>query len=88
MVAAFVGLEAPPRVYINEEIQDIIWAAKKARPAAAKNSCEHPFKVCFSNVYKNDNQMAYYNFCQQCKDHFATARVKRPNRIIFAISFF
>ena len=31
--------------------------------------------------------MEYYNFCQQCEDHFATTRAKGPNRIPFAASF-
>ena len=31
--------------------------------------------------------MDCYRFCQQCKDHFKTARAKRPNRIPFPASF-
>ena len=31
--------------------------------------------------------MECYNFCQQCKNHFATAGAKGPNRIPFAASF-
>ncbi len=31
--------------------------------------------------------MEYYNFCQQCKDHFATCGATEPNRILFAASF-
>ena len=31
--------------------------------------------------------MACYNFCQQCKNYFATAGAKKPNRIFFAAFF-
>ena len=31
--------------------------------------------------------MEYYNFCQQCEDHFTTIGAKGPNRIPFATSF-
>ena len=31
--------------------------------------------------------MEYYNFYQQCEDHFAIAGAKSPNRIPFAASF-
>ncbi len=31
--------------------------------------------------------MEYYNFCQQCEDHFATCGAIGPNRIPFAASF-
>ena len=31
--------------------------------------------------------MACYNFCQECKEYFATAGAKGPNRIPFAASF-
>ena len=31
--------------------------------------------------------MECYNFCQQCKDHFATYGATKPNRILFAASF-
>lgn len=59
----------------------------KARPAAAKDFCEHLLKTYFPNVYKSDNYIAYYNFCQQCINYFATARIKKASRILFTISF-
>ncbi len=31
--------------------------------------------------------MEFYNFCQQCEDHFVICRATGPNRIPFAASF-
>lgn len=59
----------------------------KARLAAIKSPHKRPFKAQFPNVYKGDNYMACYKFCQQCKNHFVTARAKRSNHILFPIFF-
>lgn len=59
----------------------------KARLAAIKGPCEHFLKARLLDVYRDDNHMACYNFSQQCKDHFATDRAKRPNGI-FLLHFF
>lgn len=59
----------------------------KAKPTAVEGIYKHLFKACFLNVYKNNNDIASYNFCQQCKDYFAIVRANRSNRIFFAISF-
>lgn len=59
----------------------------EAKPAAAEGFYKRFFKVCFPNVYRGDNYIAYYNFSQQCEDYFATAVAKRPNYISF-IAFF
>lgn len=50
---AFTSPKAPPKVYINEEIQDIIWVVMKAKPTAAKNLYDYLFKTYFLNFYKN-----------------------------------
>ncbi len=39
------------------------------------------------DVYRGRSHMEYYNFCQQCKDHFATCGAIGPNQIPFAASF-
>lgn len=60
----------------------------EARSAAAKSFYKRFFKIHFFKIYKNDNYIAYYNACQQYKDYFATAKTKKPNRILFTASFF
>lgn len=87
LAAAPAGSEAPPRVYSYEEMQDIIRTMMEAKPATTEGPQERPLKARLPDVYRGDNHMACYNFCQQCKDHFATAGAKRPNRISFAASF-
>ena len=46
-----------------------------------------PLKAQFPDLYYENSHLDCYHFCQQCKDHFKTARAKRPNRIFFATSF-
>lgn len=59
----------------------------EARPAIAKGLFKHFFKARFFDVYINDNYLACYNFCQQCKYYFATIGAKAPNCILF-VAFF
>ena len=40
------------------------------------------------DVYRGKFHMDCYNFCQQCKNYFATAGATGPTRILFAVSFF
>ena len=49
--------------------------------------CKQPFKARFPDLYYGNLHMDCYRFCQQCEDHFETARAKRPNRIPFAAFF-
>lgn len=60
----------------------------EVRFAAVKSLCKRSFKEYFSDVYRTDNHMAYYNFCHQCKDQFTSAGAKGPNYIFFVVSFF
>lgn len=76
MVAAFIGLETPSKVYTNEDVQDIIWAVIELKSMATEDSSEHFFKICFLDIYKSINYIVCYNFYQQFKDHFATTGVK------------
>ena len=85
-VVAPVG--APPRTYSNEEVQDIIQTVMEVSTIAKEGPQERPLKARFPNVYKGDNHMACYNFCQECEDYFATAGAKGPNCIPFAAFFF
>ena len=39
------------------------------------------------DIYRRKSHMDCYNFCQQCKDYFATAGATGPTRILFAASF-
>ena len=48
---------------------------------------ERPLKARFPDLYYNNLYMDCYWFCQQCKDHFKTAKAKRPNKIPFAALF-
>ncbi len=51
---------------------------------ALKGRSENKFEAKTPDVYCNKK---YYNFYQQCEDHFATAGASRPNRIPFATFF-
>ena len=48
---------------------------------------EQPLKARFPNLYYGNSHLDCYRFCQQCKDHFDTARASGPNCILFAASF-
>ena len=85
-VVAPVG--TPPRTYSNEKVQGIIQTVIEASTVAKEGPRGHPLKARFPDVYRGDNHMACYNFCQQCKDHFATVGAKGPHRIPFGASFF
>ena len=87
LTAVLVGSKAPPRAYSNEEVQDIIQTVMGVKPAATKGPRERPLKARLPDVYRGNNHMACYNFCQQYEDHFATAGVKRLTCISFATSF-
>ena len=55
-------------------------------PIIAKASREK-LKTRSPDIYRGKSYMNCYNFCQQCEDYFATARVTRPTRILFTASF-
>lgn len=88
MGAALAGSKAPSRIYTNKKIQDIIGTVLETKPIAIKSPYKRSFKARFSNIYKSDNHMSCYNFCQKCEDNFTTVGAKRPNRIPFTTSFF
>ncbi len=54
---------------------------------ASKGKSRDKLKAKTSDVYRGRSHMESYNFCQQCKDHFAICGATRPNQIPFATSF-
>ena len=48
---------------------------------------EWPLKARFLDFYYCNSHIDCYQFCQQCKDHFKTAKAKGPNKIPFAALF-
>ncbi len=54
---------------------------------ASKGGSGDKLKATIPDVYCGRSHMECYNFCQQCKDHFAICGATRPNWIPFAVSF-
>lgn len=88
MAAAFPDFRAHSKVYTNENVQDIICEVIKIRPSIAEDLCKCLFKAFFANIYRDDNYIICYNFCQKYKDYFAIVGAKRPNHILFTAFFF
>ncbi len=44
-------------------------------------------KAKLSDVYHSKSHMKCYNFCQQCKNHFAIIEAIKPNQIPFTTFF-
>ena len=49
--------------------------------------CKQSLKARFPDLYYGNLHMDCYQFCQQCEDHFETARAKGLNKISFAALF-
>lgn len=85
------------RVYLvpkhsDNDLQRIFKAISEAwTPATTaplpESPREWPLKRKFLNMYQNKNHIECYNFCQYCKHHFAIAKAKSLNCILFATSF-
>ena len=73
--------------YTKVDLQKILRTVLKALTPPSDDNHEKPLKAKLPDVYCSKFHMECYNFCQQCKDYFATARAKGPNRIPFAASF-
>ena len=98
---ALAPLLAPAKVvakYTDADLQQAIQLALKlfvqgqqqaqsriASPALEPR--ERPLKARFPDLYYSNLHMDCYRFCQQCEDHFETAKAKAPNRIPFAALF-
>ena len=73
--------------YIEKDLQRILKMILEAWAPPSDTFCEKPLKARSSDIYCGKSHIECYNFCQQCEDHFATARAKSPNHISFAIFF-
>ena len=80
-------VEPPVAKYTEEDLQKILRTVLEARAPLFDGPREKLLKARSPDVYRGMSHMECYNFCQQCKDHFAIAGAKGPNRIPFAISF-
>lgn len=86
---AYADLGVPPRVYINKDMQDIISAIIYAKLAVAKSPCKCFFKAAFLTFIRVITIWLIITLISNaCKDYFTIAKVKKSNRISFAISFF
>ncbi len=54
---------------------------------ALKDGSGNKLKAKISDVYCGRSHIEYYNFCQQCENHFTTCEANGPNRIPFVASF-
>ena len=79
--------EPPVAKYTEEDLQKILRTVLEARAPPFDGPREKPLKARSPDVYCGKSHIECYNFCQQCKDHFATAGAKSPNRISFAAFF-
>ena len=80
--------------YSKDDLQRIFKAVLEARacaptpaPVVISKMPWEKLKAYSPNVYYVKSHIDCYNFCQQCKNYFATARATRPNRIFFAAFF-
>lgn len=48
---------------------------------------ERPLKARFPDLYFGNSHMDCYRFCQQCEDHFETAKATGSNRVSFSALF-
>ena len=73
--------------YIEEILQKILKTVLKAQAPPSDGSCKKSFKARLPNIYHGKSHIEYYNFYQQYKNHFATAKAKGLNHIFFAAFF-
>ena len=50
-------------------------------------SWKQSFKARFPDLYYSNLHIDYYQFCEQCKDHFEISGVKKPNKILYSALF-
>ena len=84
--------------YSEDEPQQIFRAVLDFRPLApfptlgvttaphSKKPRERLLKAWFPDIYWGKTHLEYYNFFQQCKDHFATAGAMGSSRVPFRLS--
>ena len=81
------AVKPPVAKYIEEDLHRILRTVFKAQAPPFDNAREKLLKGRLPDVYYGKSYIEYYNFCQKCEDHFATAGAKGPNCISFATSF-
>ena len=69
------------KAYLEAQTPALTAAKMDAEPR------ERSLKARLPDLYYGASHIECYWFCQQCKDHFDTARAKGLNRIPFAASF-
>ena len=95
---AFAPVNANATVrYSKADFQPIFRTVLEAKPFAPAPApqplvfpdgpCKRPLKARFPKLYCGKTHIECYNVIQQCKDYFATAGAKRPNRVLFAATF-
>ncbi len=67
-------LQRPLRIYIG------------ANKPSNNEPCESSLKARFPDLYTGKSHIDCFHFCQQCENHFETARATGTNRTSFAAS--
>ena len=75
--------------YSAKDLQRILKIILEARALACQSKilCKRPLKARAPDLYRGKTHMECYNFCKQCKDHFATSSTTGLNHISFAATF-
>ena len=76
------------QAYLEDCQNPALAPAPSLPPAdALEETSDRPLKARNLLLYHGNSQMECYYFCQQCEDHFGTARAKGHKRVHFAASF-
>ena len=85
-----VGTPAPTPPSTDELFKQFVQAYLESVKNPGQNQAEpreKPLKARNPDLYFGKSHIDCYNFCQQCEDHFATARATGSNRVPFAATF-
>ena len=72
-ILSFKALELNVGQYTQKNLHQIILLVFQAQ-TSKRRSPEDKFKADSPDVYCNRSHIECYNFCQKCKDYFATIR--------------
>ena len=73
--------------YTEADLQRLLRICMGAKGPSNDELRESPLKTRFPDLYTEKSQMDCFHFCQQCEDHFETARATGTKLTSFA-SFF
>ena len=83
--------------YSEDDLQRILRTVLDSRPLALvlapaaalhyEGPRKRPLEARFPDIYWGKTHLEYYNFFQQCENHFATAGAIGLNRVPFAATF-